>query len=272
MKQLLSKQLAAALLGSPMLIAVPQAGGAQVETAIAIVGLTSSLLAAGSHAGNPQMTAILAEMRMIEALHERLDQVENSLAFIITQLVNIKADVRAELDRDRDITRMETVFGKIRNIQIKIADLAAAKQTQDSEEAAKLRLELDFRIDNLREERYALENRSDFVLPILIAAMVAEVNAMEAVGEKSDKIRKMLEEYDLRIASMQLRERGGSLTNFRESMEQSQRVLGAEIAKLVQGPGNTILSENVYPWYTHTLTHNVFEKGKVVPCEGGANI
>jgi len=236
-----------------------------VEVVAAVGALSSSVIAAGNRGGNVELTAILAQTRIIEAIHSRLDEIESSLGSILIALATLKKDVRDLLDQDRDKVRMETVYGKITVLRQLIDDLSDAVKQRDASQIIALNTQLNYRLWNFREERAALEQRSDFVLPMLVSAMLTEIGADDAVKAPRKDRARALNDYDARLAKMQDPARQGSIVSLRKQLGDQHQSTGAKIAAQVQKtPGakpaagapvqkQEVLTVGRYPWFSHTL-------------------
>src|SRR3954467_9152291 len=111
MRVFYKKALLASVAASALFLAAAHPVRAQViEGIMAFGGLAQNLLGTGG-SSNPQMTAIMQQMRMVEQIHDRLDNIERGLSFVIEQIGQVDLKLWKALDEDRDITRMETVLG-----------------------------------------------------------------------------------------------------------------------------------------------------------------
>lgn len=250
MRVFYKKALLAGVAASALFLAAAQPLRAQViEGIMAFGGLAQSLLGAGG-SSNPQMTAIMQQMRMVEQIHGRLDNIERGLAFVIEQVGQFDIKLWKALDEDRDITRMETVLGKAQVLQNLIAELA--KEMRQAK-IAKLRERIFDRALELSAERFSLQRRSSFVVPVLITAMVTEVSAMRASGTDAGHIRTVLKEYDEKLAFVLSAEQPGSLPQLRELVEKRRDQTGATIAEAFTGKKNSQLAAGQYDWFAYTL-------------------
>ena len=242
-----------------------QPASAFVETAVAVAGLASSILSAGGKGSDISATAILAQMRMVEELHSRMDQVDESLALIMRQLGSVKKDIRDELEHDRDINRSESASGKTATTMGLLRDLASAEQNKDATQIARKRILIDTQMLALQDERNALQSRTDFVLPTLVSTMVTEVNALKAVHAPRNEISRVLEEYDRRLAMAQDVARKGSLADLRQELEAQQSVAAQAMSSVTEGKDSKELVSGTYPWVTHTKVHDE-RRARTVVC------
>jgi hypothetical protein len=247
---------AASVAVSALTLMMPAPSSAFVETAMAVVGLASSILSAGGKGSDISATAILAQMRMVEELHARMDQVDESLAFIMRQLGEVKKDIRDELDHDRDINRSESTFGRTATTVGLLRDLAAAEEKKDLVQVARKRALIDTQVLALQDERNALQSRTDFVLPTFVSTMVTEVNALKAIRAPKNEISRVLAEYDKRLAMAQDAARKGSLADLRQELEAEQAAAAQAMALATQGKEAKELVSGAFPWVTHTKVHD----------------
>jgi hypothetical protein len=255
-RRILVASVATSALTSALILMSPLPAFSFFETAIAISGLASSLLSAGGKGSDVSATAILAQMKMVEELHARMDEVDASLALIMTQMNNIKKDVRDELEHDRDINRSESVSGKTETMVGLLKDLAVAEKNKDTKEIERKKAQIDAQAVTLQNDRNALKARTDFVLPTMVSTMVTEVNALRAIHAPHYEVRRVLLEYDGRLAMAQDASRKRSLADLRHELEAQQAALSQEIATEVEGKGAKGLVSGTFPWLTHTKVHS----------------
>jgi hypothetical protein len=248
--------LVASVAFSALILVPPPPAFSFIATAMAVAGLASSILSAGGKGSDVSATAILAQMKMVEALHARMDEVDASLALIMTQLNNIKKDIREELEHDRDLNRSESVSGKTETMVGLLKDLAAAQNIKDAKEIDRKKAQIDAQIVTLQNERNALRARTDFVLPTMVATMVTEVNALRAIHAPKNEVRRVLLEYDGRLAMAQDVSRKGSLADLRHELEAQQAALAQAIAGEAEGQGAKELLSGIFPWIVHTKVHD----------------
>jgi hypothetical protein len=228
-----------------------------VAAVAAAASLASSLLSAGGKGSDLTFTAIMADMKMVEALHERMNEVDANLAFIMTQLNHLKKDFRDELNHDRDINRSESVSGDTVTMVGLLTDLAAAEKHRNKKEIASKKEQLKWFLTLvMAKDRNALMKRTDFVLPTLIASMVTEIRTLKIRQVPQEELHRVLGEYDDRLAMAQDPSREGSLVYMRHELEAQQAILAHEIAVMTEGKDAKELVAGTFPWLIHSKVHN----------------
>ncbi|MGJ5134386.1 hypothetical protein [Bradyrhizobium oligotrophicum] len=99
---------AVAMFTSTIEPASPQAG-----LAIKGLGIASTLVGMGGRGSDIDFKAIMATMRMVEAMGERLTAIEGTLSLLMKKIDALPAEVRKALDEDADRDRIERTASAI---------------------------------------------------------------------------------------------------------------------------------------------------------------
>jgi hypothetical protein len=135
-----------------------------------------------------------------------------------------------------------------------VAGIPVARKKGKEEAKEQIRLVhaaiLDFRL-----KRGELFQRSDMVVPEIVASLVTEVIAVDSVTLAYD-VPGILKEYYARLEDVNSPDRPKSLFNIGKALEAKRQQQEAEIARFVIGKPNVSLRmAAAYPWYSHTKVH-----------------
>lgn len=103
-------------------------------------------------------------------------------------------------------------------------------------------------------KRGELFQRSDVVIPEIVAALAAEMAAVDAAPLAYDTGR-ILREYYQRLEAVDSLDRPKSLANMKKVLEEQRQKKELEIAQLLLKKPAPTLSEGSYAWYSHTKVH-----------------
>ena len=114
--------------------------------------------------------------------------------------------------------------------------------------------QVDNALAALRTKRSELFYRSDFVIPAIVTAMVAELKAMDTAPLAYD-VQGVLDEYYKQLSDADSPDRPTSLFNVRKTLEADLQKQENKIAQAITQKPDTVLNETTYPWYSHTKVH-----------------
>jgi hypothetical protein len=204
---------------------------------------------------SPDVTAamIRAQSVAIQQIHIRLDALEGSVSSLLNMVAVLPEEVQKLLKQNSEADRASTVKGTIGTLQVNLSNLATLKEEGDkrAKEIEQFELLTRITLDNLRTERIALFDDSDFALPFIVMALDVEMLTLSALAPIRDEISSQLRAYDSRIGLMLDETRLESLVQMRAELEKKQRQEASAIAKVVSGSED--FAEGTWPWITHTL-------------------
>ncbi|TBF89176.1 hypothetical protein [Rhizobium leguminosarum] len=204
---------------------------------------------------SPDVTAatIRAQSVAIAQIHHRLDALEGSVSTLLTMVAVIPEEVQKLLQQNSEAVRAATLKGVTSTLQSDLSNLAALKEegTKKAKEAEKHDFLTRITLDQLRTERTALFDDSDFALPYIVMALDAEMAALTALPPIRNEISVQLKAYDARIGKMLDESRPDSLVTIRANLQKKQAEEAIAIGKAVSK--NEEFSEGTWPWYSHTF-------------------
>jgi hypothetical protein len=207
---------------------------------------------------SPDLTAamIKAQGVAIEQIHHRLDELEGSVSTLLTMVAVLPEEIQVLLRQNSEADLANTVKGTIGTLQSNLANLAELKKEgkKKAKEAGEHVLLTRITLNELRSERTALFEESDFALPYIIMAMNAEMATLSALPPIENEVSRALKAYDARIGKMLEETRTDSLLAIRADLENVQDEEAILIGKAVSGKQELV--EGTWPWYSHTLVGN----------------
>src|SRR5262245_2909994 len=223
------------------------------------LGVAQSIQLLGNNGPDLNLQATLSSIEMLRAVHQRLDSIEFGIQTTLTLLKDLPAEIQRSLDRDRDITRSETLISRRTTLERLLIELQAAEKSASKMTIRKVRSDIHNLRLGLENEVNSLFEGSGFVTPHLTAAMVIEIVAARAEETPSADISRRLGIYDDHFAEFEQLDRQGSLAYLRDAMEKGQAEAEKKIAKEVTRSEGTIVAGD-YDWYAYVQMANREEK------------
>jgi hypothetical protein len=254
MNRLISRTAFTSIIAAAIAAGPFETSKAQVGLAIKGLSLAGTILGLGGRGNSVDSEAIMATMRMVAELGNRLTGVEDTLKIIMKKIDAFPEQVQTALREDADIRRIEESKSAVFLLKDYMAALPEKRKKEE--------LATEERLQSIRSlftefqlRREALFQRSDFVVPEIVASLATEVAVNDRLSPPPYSTTVILREYYNRLAEVESLDRPGSLASLTQDLEKVRQAKELEIAAFITKKSSHILSEGTYLWYSHTKVH-----------------
>lgn len=240
------------------LATVPTNHASAIEpmTVIAISSVAITALQLGSKRQDITGIVAMETFNLVSQLHGRMDNVEETLSYIAAEIAKLPEETRKAVSAAIDLDRTHEILGAVsttRGLVQRLQD-ATSKRLNTAPE---LQRDLRQQILVLRNFRSTAFQKSDYMVPAIVAALVAEVTALSLLPQHREEIPVALREYESRLLAVLDERRPGSLVDIRKLLEQQQSGAELAISKAIDPTTTKPIIDGVYPWFKHTLQTTV---------------
>lgn len=234
---------------------VERAFAVEPATIAAAATLGAAIISATSKKSAVPLQISLAQLDISIAIHDRMDNVEASLANIMLSVAEFPKEMRKALEEDRDIQRSETVRGITTSIHRQLA-IANIDKTDPAED----RLILD-NLRALQNERTSLFDRTDVVVPTIIQAYLTEMAALRATKASPTALQYVSDEYKKRLSDSINSNRPGNLVWTLNHLINKQRADEKQLMdwfsqSVPRYNGDVPFASGQFFWFGHSLVRH----------------